>query len=55
MAHSSEIIEEIKRNKLNYKEVPVTISYTKYSLSKGQTFWDSFKIAKDIFFKKIIK
>ncbi|MBD3280431.1 glycosyltransferase [Candidatus Dojkabacteria bacterium] len=36
MEHAGEIIGEIRRNKLRYKEVPVTISYTKYSLGKGQ-------------------
>lgn len=55
MAHSSEIIEQIKRNKLSFKEVAVTINYTKYSLAKGQSALDSLKIVKDIFFKKIIK
>lgn len=55
MAHSSEIIDEIKRNKLSFKEVPVAVSYTKYSLAKGQTAIDTLKIVKDIIFKKIIK
>lgn len=39
MEVSSEIIREIKRNNLQYKEVPVTVSYTEYSLSKGQNFF----------------
>ena len=55
MAHSSEIIEEIKKNKLNFIEVPVTVNYTKYSLQKGQTAFDSLKIVKDILIKKITK
>jgi len=34
MAHASEILDEIYKNKLSYKEVPVAISYTKYSITK---------------------
>lgn len=37
MAHASEILDEIHRHKLSYIEVPVTISYTDYSTSKGQS------------------
>lgn len=33
---SSEIIGEIKRNQLTYKEVPISTIYTNYSKSKGQ-------------------
>jgi hypothetical protein len=34
MAYASELIEEIKRNKIKFEEVPVNILYTKYSISK---------------------
>lgn len=36
MEHASEILEQIARQKIKYKEVPVTITYTDYSLQKGQ-------------------
>lgn len=36
MEVSSEIIREIKRNKLHFTEVPIKVIYTPYSLSKGQ-------------------
>ena len=39
MEVSSEIIGEIKRNNLTFKEVPIKAIYTDYSLSKGQNFW----------------
>ena len=55
MAHSTEIIDEIRRNHLTFKEVPVTINYTKYSLAKGQKALDSLRIAKEIIIRKIIK
>lgn len=35
-AHASEILQLIARNKLKYKEVPVSIRYTEYSNSRGQ-------------------
>lgn len=51
MEHASEIIEEIGKHKLSYKEIPVTIRYTDYSVSKGQSSWNAFRI----FFRMIIK
>lgn len=38
MEVSSEIIREIVRLKLKMTEVPITVTYTPYSLSKGQGF-----------------
>ncbi|MFA6888232.1 MAG: glycosyltransferase family 2 protein, partial [Candidatus Woesearchaeota archaeon] len=35
MEHASEILEQIAIKKLKYKEIPVTITYTEYSLQKG--------------------
>jgi hypothetical protein len=34
MAYASELIEEIKKNKIKFKEIPVHIEYTEYSLGK---------------------
>ncbi len=48
-AHATEILQEIKKNNLKYKEVPVKIIYNKY----GQGFFDGLKILKDLFFRKI--
>jgi glycosyltransferase involved in cell wall biosynthesis len=38
MEVSSEIVREIGRNKWRLVEVPITVAYTEYSLSKGQSF-----------------
>lgn len=35
MEHASQIIEEIHMKKIKYKEIPVTIKYTAYSMNKG--------------------
>lgn len=39
----SEIIGEIKRLGLSYKEIPISVTYTKYSLSKGQNLKNGLK------------
>ena len=49
MAHPSEIIEQVKKAGLKYKEVPVTILYKEF----GQGFAGGLKILKDLFFSKI--
>jgi glycosyltransferase involved in cell wall biosynthesis len=55
MAHASEIIEQIKRHQLRFTEVPVSVSYTDYSLAKGQRLSQSFKIFWDLIINKISK
>jgi glycosyltransferase involved in cell wall biosynthesis len=35
MEHASQIVEEIKRNRLKYKEIPVIINYSEETLKKG--------------------
>ena len=37
MAHASELIDLIHRSGKPYREVPVKILYTPYSLAKGQS------------------
>ncbi len=49
MAHASEILSEIARNKLAYREVPVTIRYTEYSKAKGQSVFNSLNILFELF------
>ena len=53
MAHASEILGGIRRHRLNFIEVPVTISYTEYSRQKGQTFSDAFVICRDLIAVKL--
>jgi len=54
-AHASQIVEEIYRNKLKYKEVPVTITYTDYSIKKGQRTKVAFKIISRMIIDKFLK
>lgn len=51
MAHASEIVAEIGRNKLRWTESPVHVLYTDYSRSKGQSVWNSVNILSDLFLK----
>ncbi len=44
MAHASEIIDQIRRLRLRYREVPVTIRYTDYSLAKGQSLREAGRV-----------
>lgn len=55
MAHATEIILEIKRNKLAWKEVPVHISYTEYSLRKGQRASNGLRIFFDVVLHKLFR
>ncbi len=45
--HASEFTEKIARNHYTYKELPVTIDYTQYSLRKGQSALNAVNIVAD--------
>ena len=51
MAHASEIVSEIGKQKLRYAEHPVHIIYTEYSKAKGQSLWNSINILSELFIK----
>jgi glycosyltransferase involved in cell wall biosynthesis len=55
MAHASEILNQISQHDLPYIEVPVTIKYTAYSLSKGQRVGDAMNILADLFIGRFVK
>ena len=48
MAHASEIVSQIGKCGLKYCEVPVTITYTNYSLAKGQKVSGSVRVLSDL-------
>ncbi|MFC2134815.1 glycosyltransferase family 2 protein [Bacteroidota bacterium] len=54
MEHASQIVEEIKKKNISYKEVPVTITYTDYSKTKGQSSFNSVKIGLRMIFRKLV-
>jgi glycosyltransferase involved in cell wall biosynthesis len=51
MAHATEIFQQARKHKLIWKEVPVHIRYTTYSMKKGQRLIDSLKIITDLLLK----
>ncbi|MBI4121905.1 MAG: glycosyltransferase family 2 protein [Parcubacteria group bacterium] len=48
MAHASEFLQLLARHELRYKEIPVTIRYTEYSMARGQSSWNAIKIVIDL-------
>ncbi|WP_312312348.1 glycosyltransferase family 2 protein [Atlantibacter sp.] len=55
MAHASEILEEIAKHKLRVAEIPSSITYTEYSLQKGQKLSNSINILLELFIGRIHK
>ncbi|MCS6977533.1 MAG: glycosyltransferase family 2 protein [Gemmatales bacterium] len=55
MAHASEILEQIRANRLSYVEVPVTIRYSAATLAKGQSSWNAIRILGQLLVGKMIR
>lgn len=56
MAHASEIIEEIHRKKIKFKEIPVTIKYNEETLKKGHgSYFGAVKVLTGMIFKKFMR
>ncbi|HET7275111.1 MAG TPA: glycosyltransferase family 2 protein [Longimicrobiaceae bacterium] len=53
MAHASEIITQIGKQKLSCREFPVTIRYTEYSRRKGQSNINALNIAFDVLAERV--
>lgn len=53
MAHATELLFEIRRHHLRWKEVPVHIAYTSYSRQKGQSVFNSIRIFFDVLLHKL--
>ena len=47
-AYETEIIMQVKKNKLSYKEIPTNIIYTDYSKKKGQKLLNGLIILEDL-------
>jgi hypothetical protein len=50
--HASDIIDQIAKKKIIFKEVPTYVDYTEYSESRGQKMSNSIKILLKMIFKK---
>lgn len=49
MAHASEILAILAREKMSYVEAPISVEYTEYSLAKGQSSLNAVNIIFDLF------
>ena len=55
MEHASQIVEEIHRKKINFKEIPVTILYSDYSMQHGQGgFMQALKVFSRMILRRIM-
>ena len=55
MAHASELIDQVRESRLPFREVPVEIRYTRYSLEKGQSSRNALRIAVRYLVGKVLR
>ncbi|GAB3979938.1 glycosyltransferase family 2 protein [Spirosoma terrae] len=55
MAHATEILMQVRRNRLHYIESPTHIIYTEYSQVKGQRWQGAIDILIDVFINKYFR
>jgi polyprenyl-phospho-N-acetylgalactosaminyl synthase len=55
MAHASELIDIIKNSGLPFREIPVEIRYTDYSLAKGQSARGAFRIVMHYLLGRVLQ
>ncbi|MBW3000045.1 glycosyltransferase family 2 protein [Candidatus Woesearchaeota archaeon] len=55
MEHASEIIDQIHKKRIKFKEVPVNIRYTEYSKKKGQRITNSIRIMFNLIMRKLTR
>jgi hypothetical protein len=56
MAHGSEIVEEVHKKKITFKEIPVNIRYNEYSLEKGHgSYFGAIKVLVGMILKKFVR
>jgi glycosyltransferase involved in cell wall biosynthesis len=55
MAHASELLEQVRRYEISFCEVPVTIRYSPTSMAKGQSSWNSLRIAAQFLLGKVVR
>ena len=49
MAHASEVLGIVARERMRYIEAPIDIAYTEYSMAKGQSVLNAVNILVDLF------
>jgi glycosyltransferase involved in cell wall biosynthesis len=54
-AHASEILSNIRKARLKYREQPATVTYTDYSRGKGQSSLNSVNVVLDLLLRKVFQ
>ena len=54
-SHASELVRRVKESGYRYAELPVTVTYSDYSKSKGQPMLNAVNIAFDLLLQKVSK
>lgn len=55
MAHASELIDQVRDSGLSYREVPVHIRYTAYSMAKGQRGSAALRVLFDYLVGRVLR
>jgi glycosyltransferase involved in cell wall biosynthesis len=55
MAHASELIDQVQTSGLAYREIPVHIRYTDYSMAKGQRGSAALRVAFDYLLGRVFR
>lgn len=53
MAHASELLDQIARSGLRYRELPVRVAYTEYSMGKGQRSSAALRVLLDYLVSRV--
>ena len=54
-AHATEILGQVRRTGFGYLEVPATVRYSDYSISKGQSLLNGFNIVFDLVLGRLFR
>jgi polyprenyl-phospho-N-acetylgalactosaminyl synthase len=54
-AHASEILHQIRSQRMAYAERPITVVYSDYSVAKGQSLWNGFNIIFELLLTKLFQ
>jgi glycosyltransferase involved in cell wall biosynthesis len=55
MAHASEIVEQLRVHHLRWREVPVTVRYSRDTLAKGQSGWNAIRIVSQLMVARVVR
>ena len=53
--HATEILSEVRRGRLRYREIPTLVRYTDYSRGKGQTAGSNLNLVLDLLLHRVFR